>query len=85
MGKVIVMNWVTLDGVMQGPGRPDEDTRDGFEHGGWAAPYGDEATGAKMGERMGGDHLTRAQVFANAHRDASELSIARLELRRFAQ
>ena len=32
MGKVIVMNWVTLDGVMQGPGRPDEDTRDGFEH-----------------------------------------------------
>ncbi len=56
MGKVIVMNWVTLDGVMQGPGRPDEDTRDGFKHGGWAAPYGDEATGAKMGERMGGDH-----------------------------
>lgn len=56
MGKVIVMNWVTLDGVMQGPGRPDEDTRDGFEHGGWATPYGDEATGAKMGERMGEDH-----------------------------
>ena len=52
---MIVMNWVTLDGVMQGPGRPDEDTRDGFEHGGWATPYGDEATGAKMGERMGGD------------------------------
>ena len=56
MGKVIVMNWVTLDGVMQAPGRPEEDTRDGFEHGGWAAPYSDEATGAKMGERMGADH-----------------------------
>ena len=55
MGKVIMMNWVTLDGVMQGPGRPDEDTRDGFEHGGWGIPYGDEATVAKMGERMGGD------------------------------
>jgi dihydrofolate reductase len=55
VGKVIVMNWMTLDGVMQGPGRPDEDTRDGFEHGGWAVPYGDEATVAKMGERMGGD------------------------------
>ncbi len=55
MGKVIVMNWVTLDGVMQGPGRPDEDTRDGFEHGGWAIPYSDEAMVAKMGERMGGD------------------------------
>ena len=56
MGKVIVMNGVTLDGVMQSPGRPDEDTRDGFEHGGWDAPYGDEAIVAKMGERMGEDH-----------------------------
>src|SRR5437588_1922091 len=54
MGKVIVMNWVTLDGVMQGPGRPDEDTRDGFERGGWGIPYGDEAIVGKMGERMGG-------------------------------
>ncbi len=34
---------VTLDGVMQAPGRPDEDTRGGFEHGGWAAPYSDPA------------------------------------------
>ncbi|HEX4216148.1 MAG TPA: dihydrofolate reductase family protein [Candidatus Dormibacteraeota bacterium] len=55
MGKVIVMNALTLDGVMQGPGRPDEDTRDGFEHGGWARPYADQAMVAKMGERMGGD------------------------------
>jgi dihydrofolate reductase len=55
MGKVIVMNAMTLDGVMQGPGRPDEDTRDGFAHGGWGVPYGDEATVAKMGERMGED------------------------------
>ena len=55
MGKVIVMNGVTLDGVMQSPGRPDEDTRDGFEHGGWEIPYSDEAMVAKMGERMGGD------------------------------
>jgi dihydrofolate reductase len=55
MGKVVVMNTVSLDGVMQGPGRPDEDTRDGFEYGGWAVPYGDEAMVAKMGERMGED------------------------------
>jgi dihydrofolate reductase len=55
MGKVIVMNWMTLDGVMQGPGRPDEDTRDGFDHGGWAIPFSDEAAVTKMGERMGGD------------------------------
>jgi len=55
MGKVIVMNALTLDGVMQGPGRVDEDTRDGFERGGWAVPYADEAMVAKMGERMGED------------------------------
>jgi dihydrofolate reductase len=55
MGKITVMNGVTLDGVMQSPGRPDEDTRDGFEHGGWAVPYSDEASVAKMGERMGED------------------------------
>jgi dihydrofolate reductase len=55
MGRVIMMNAITLDGVMQGPGRPDEDTRDGFEHGGWGVPYSDEMMVAKMGERMGED------------------------------
>lgn len=55
MGRIIVMNQVTLDGVMQGPGRPDEDTRDGFVHGGWAVPRSDETIVAKMGGRMGGD------------------------------
>jgi dihydrofolate reductase len=60
MGKVIVTNYVTLDGVMQAPGGADEDTRDGFEHGGWATPYSDGATVAKMGERMGED---RAWLF----------------------
>lgn len=55
MGRVIVMNNVTLDGVMQSPGRADEDRRGGFEHGGWAIPYADEAMVAKMGERMGDD------------------------------
>lgn len=38
MGKVIVMNGLSLDGVMQAPGRPDEDPRGGFQYGGWAAP-----------------------------------------------
>lgn len=55
MGKVIVMNNLTLDGVMQSPGRADEDPRDSFTHGGWALPYGDETMVAKMGERMGQD------------------------------
>jgi dihydrofolate reductase len=55
VGKVVVINHVTLDGVMQGPGRRDEDTRSGFAHGGWAFPRGDDAIVAKAGERMGGD------------------------------
>lgn len=52
MGKVIVNNSITLDGVMQAPGRPDEDRRGGFEFGGWAVPYSDEVMGKVMGERM---------------------------------
>lgn len=39
MRKVVVLTNITLDGVMQAPGRPDEDLRGGFQHGGWAAPY----------------------------------------------
>ena len=38
MRKVVVVNNLTLDGVMQAPGRADEDFRNGFEHGGWACP-----------------------------------------------
>jgi dihydrofolate reductase len=46
MSKVVVLTNLTLDGVMQGLARPDEDRRGGFEHGGWAAPYAAmEATG----------------------------------------
>src|SRR5436309_10020690 len=46
MSKVVVLTNLTLDGVMQGPARPDEDRRGGFEHGGWGAPYAAmEATG----------------------------------------
>ncbi|HEY3773315.1 MAG TPA: dihydrofolate reductase family protein [Solirubrobacteraceae bacterium] len=56
MGKVVVVNHVTLDGVMQGPGRPDEDTRDGFEHGGWATQRSDEIMADKVSEWMGGEH-----------------------------
>ena len=39
MGRIVAFTNVTLDGVMQGPGRPDEDRRGGFERGGWAVPY----------------------------------------------
>lgn len=52
MGKIVVFNSVTLDGVMQAPGRADEDTRGGFPHGGWATPYADQTLGKAVGESM---------------------------------
>jgi dihydrofolate reductase len=52
MSKVVVVNNITLDGVMQAPARPDEDQRGGFMHGGWAAPYSDAVMGQAMGESM---------------------------------
>ena len=50
--RVVVFESLTLDGVMQAPGRPDEDTRGGFKHGGWATPYSDEVLGKVAGEGM---------------------------------
>ena len=50
MGKVVAFTSLTLDGVMQGPARPDEDTRGGFEHGGWAVPYADPVMGSVSAE-----------------------------------
>lgn len=42
MRKIIVLSMITLDGVMQAPGGPEEDTTSGFRYGGWVAPLGDE-------------------------------------------
>jgi len=55
MRKIHVLTFVTLDGVMQAPGGPEEDTSNGFRHGGWLAPYFDEAGGQEMGRQMGHD------------------------------
>lgn len=52
MSEVIVIEHLTLDGVMQAPGRQDEDLRGGFKHGGWAVPNNDEVMGRAMGEGM---------------------------------
>jgi dihydrofolate reductase len=51
--RIVVINHITLDGVMQAPGRPDEDSRGGFSHGGWAVPGDDEVMRHALAERMG--------------------------------
>lgn len=48
MRKIIVLSMISLDGVMQAPGGPEEDTSGGFKHGGWVAPYDDEVSGKLM-------------------------------------
>jgi dihydrofolate reductase len=53
MGKLVLGTFVTLDGVMQAPGGPEEDRDGGFEYGGWTVPFFDEALGAQMDELIG--------------------------------
>jgi dihydrofolate reductase len=52
MRRIIATAFISLDGVIQAPGGPDEDPTGGFKYGGWTAPYGDEALGAAIGEGM---------------------------------
>jgi len=52
MGSITVTMWVSLDGVVQGLGRADEDTRGGFTHGGWGRRYDDEVMGREMAKAM---------------------------------
>ena len=52
MRKIIVTEFLTLDGVMQAPGGPTEDTSGDFKYGGWTFPYMDEFSGKVMGEQM---------------------------------
>jgi dihydrofolate reductase len=53
MRKIIVLTFVTLDGIMQGPGGPTEDPSGNFTQGGWLVPYFDDVVGKAMGEQIG--------------------------------
>jgi dihydrofolate reductase len=54
MRKIVVLEFLSLDGVMQAPGGPEEDTSSGFRYGGWTVPYSDEFMGGVMGKQMSG-------------------------------
>src|SRR6185436_14323095 len=64
MRKIIVISMITLDGVMQAPGGPKEDTSGGFKYGGWTAPYGDKAFTKSMAKEMTpADYLLGRKTF----------------------
>jgi dihydrofolate reductase len=64
MRKIIVISMISLDGVLQGPGGPGEDTEGGFKHGGWTAPYGDEQFNRLMQEELKpADYLLGRKTF----------------------
>jgi dihydrofolate reductase len=64
MRKIIVLSMISLDGVLQAPGGPKEDTSGGFKYGGWTAPYGDETYGkAVQKELKPADYLLGRKTF----------------------
>src|SRR6476620_9539026 len=64
MRKIIVLSMITLDGVMQAPGGPEEDPSEGFEYGGWVAPFGDEVYNeAVRKELQPADYLLGRKTF----------------------
>ena len=69
MRKIIVLSFITLDGVMQAPGGPEEDTSGGFKYGGWVTPYFDKAGGKIMEKQMKSADLLLGrktfEIFAN--------------------
>lgn len=69
MRRIMAVENLTLDGVMQAPGDPAEDTRGGFRHGGWAGPYADEVMGQEMSKGFGtGDLLLGRWTYQKFHR-----------------
>src|SRR4051812_47270411 len=56
MRRIIVLEFLTLNGVMQAPGGPEEDKSGGFKYGGWTVPYSDDFTGKVMTKQMAGKY-----------------------------
>ena|SRR5918992_351241 len=81
MSKVVVNKNVTLDGVMQAPGRPDEDLRGGFEHGGWAQPYFDSVMTSVAAERIAKGCLDPPRASSPAVTTTTRLCLDRPRLR----
>ena len=52
MRRIVVLSFISLDGVMQAPGGPEEDVSGGFKYGGWTVPYSDEFSGKIMSDQM---------------------------------
>ncbi len=66
MRKIIVLSMITLDGVMQAPGGPKEDTSGGFKYGGWVEPYSDEVYGKEVQKELQpADYLLGRKTFEN--------------------
>ena len=64
MRKIIVLSFITLDGVMQAPGGPEEDTSGDFKYGGWVTPYFDEVSGKIMEKQLKpSDYLLGRKTF----------------------
>jgi len=64
MRKIIVLSMITLDGVMQAPGGPEEDSSGAFKYGGWTAPYGDEVYGKVVQKELKpADYLLGRKTF----------------------
>jgi dihydrofolate reductase len=77
MRRLVVSEFMTVDGVMQAPGGPEEDTEGGFRHGGWQGPYFDDEVGKAVDEgisRTGGFLLGRKtyEIFAGYWPNATE-------------
>jgi dihydrofolate reductase len=87
MRKIIVLEFITLDGVMQAPGGPEEDRSGNFEFGGWSAPYGDEVSAKLMKKQMEPADLLLGrktfEIFANFWPEHKEIWPGIIDVRKY--